>query len=382
MESQKNNPMVDFYEMHNISPVHQNISDIRTHFIRRENLYRTLGLPPVVFSNKSVLEVGPGSGYNALAFFYWGASVDLVEPNSKGKEEIAKLLKDFDISDNLWNLYGSKIEECQLEKQYDIVIAEGFITEVHNKAEVASKLACLAKKGGVVVVTCLDEISILFEQVKRLLGWKITEDIENFNEKVTVLCSAFATHLSSLKFCTRPLQDWVIDEFINPSIYTDTFSIIDCIKQFGEDFEYLGGSPSIFTDYSWYKDMFVNRKESVINQFYRKRHLLIMTELEESFREIEENHLLYNTACNIHKMARELENKTGSCSLEQVALEMKDIGEMCKNIDIRITGALNEAITLLMDDNLTAEKISNAQKIAVAFGRAQQYVSLVKKYTV
>lgn len=81
------NPLLLFYRENNISPVHQDIENFEIHLKRREKLYRQLGIPPAVFSNKTILEIGPGGGYNALVFFSWGAKVDFVEPNPKAQDE-------------------------------------------------------------------------------------------------------------------------------------------------------------------------------------------------------------------------------------------------------------------------------------------------------
>lgn len=375
------NPMVEFYEKHNISPVHQNISDIRAHYIRREKLYRTLGMPPNIFSNKTIMEVGPGGGYNSVAFFYWGANVDFVEPNSKAQEELRHLLDNFKIDNSRWRLYKSKIEDCEISCNYDVVIAEGFLTEINNKDVVISKLSSSVKRGGVVVVTCLDEISIFFEQVKRLLAWKLVKEVDIFNEKVKMLCEAFDTHLKALKFSTRPIEDWVVDEFLNPSIYTSSFSIVDCIRKFGDDFELLGSSPKIFTDYSWYKDISYNFKESIIDQFYTKRHMLLLTDMKENSRQKESNDLLFNAALKVHELSKELENSSDEKKIEVICDQLSYISNSTKDIDNKISEALNEAIILLKDNDLNAEKVSKADKLAGAFGRAQQYVSMVKKYT-
>lgn len=66
------NGWLEYYGEHEISPVRQDLSDINLHFAKREKLYRQLGLPGIAFEGKKILEVGPGSGYNTLAFFFFG----------------------------------------------------------------------------------------------------------------------------------------------------------------------------------------------------------------------------------------------------------------------------------------------------------------------
>lgn len=126
MDKQEN-PLLSFYIQHNISPVHQDIKHFKNHLLRREKLYRMLGLPPIAFSNKTVLEIGPGGGFNSLVLFNWGAKLEFVEPNPKAQKELMELLYMYNINENRWKLFPKKVEEFNFHKKYDIVIAEGFI---------------------------------------------------------------------------------------------------------------------------------------------------------------------------------------------------------------------------------------------------------------
>ena len=66
------NKFIEYYGAHEISPVKQDLSDLELHYAKREKLYRQLGIPCITFDQKKILEIGPGSGYNTLAFFAWG----------------------------------------------------------------------------------------------------------------------------------------------------------------------------------------------------------------------------------------------------------------------------------------------------------------------
>src|SRR5436190_1477044 len=81
--------LLDFYRQHGISPVAQDISDLPAHFARRAALYRSLGLPPMAVHGKWVLEIGPGSGDNAV--YTESLRPDnyvLLEPNERGADEL------------------------------------------------------------------------------------------------------------------------------------------------------------------------------------------------------------------------------------------------------------------------------------------------------
>lgn len=71
------NKFIEYYGAHEISPVKQDLSDLELHYAKREKLYRQLGIPCITFDQKKILEIGPGSGYNTLAFFAWGGGMYL-----------------------------------------------------------------------------------------------------------------------------------------------------------------------------------------------------------------------------------------------------------------------------------------------------------------
>lgn len=376
----ENNSFIDFYGKHNISPVHQNIDNFNLHIQRREKLYRSLGMPQSLFSNRRILEVGPGGGYNSVVFFHWGATMDFVEPNPKAQQEIGVLLAQHEINPQSWTLFSDRVENYNVAKKYDIIIAEGFFPGISNRVDIIEKLKELINPGGVISVTCIDEVSFFFENVKRLVAWKLIKDIEAFDDKVKILSQAFASHLKSLKHASRPVEDWVTDNFLNPALYGNLFSIADCINEFGNEFELLGSSPNLFTDFSWYKDVDFNNKEHFLEQFAKKRHSLLLFDMDESERTVEENNKLVKAVVKFHCLSQKIEINRDEETLTQLLVQLNEIRDLSKDIDIRIPGIIDEAIDLLSQKELTINEVSNATKLAMAFGRGQQYVSMVKSF--
>lgn len=60
---------------------------------------------------------------------------------------------------------------------------------------------------------------------------------------------------------SRPAKDWVMDTIFNPSMYNNTMSVVQAIDFFGSEYDILGASPNMFTDYSWYKDIWYDYKD-------------------------------------------------------------------------------------------------------------------------
>jgi 16S rRNA G527 N7-methylase RsmG len=143
------NDYLEFYAEKKISPVHQDISNIAKHYRRREKLYRQCGVPVGLLKNKEVLEVGPGSGYNTLAFFAWNiAHVDLVEPNRTAVADMEQLFHKID--SKKYKIYPQIFEEyaTQCERKYDFVVAEGFLNNLPVATDIFHKLLTFVKMGG------------------------------------------------------------------------------------------------------------------------------------------------------------------------------------------------------------------------------------------
>merc|ERR1712167_287733 len=56
-------PFIDFYNKYNIIPTSQNVKDVKSFLYQRNHLYSNLGIPLSFFSNKNIIEFGPGGGW-------------------------------------------------------------------------------------------------------------------------------------------------------------------------------------------------------------------------------------------------------------------------------------------------------------------------------
>lgn len=241
--------MLDFYREHAISPVTQDVSDLSAHFARRAHLYRSLGIWSL--KGLSVLEVGPGSGENAL----YTASLNpelyvLVEPNSTACEALRQRLPQ-----TMAHVVPVKIDDYRHNQWFDVVICEGLLGLCGgNPLDMLDKVAWHVKIGGVLVITCIDPISDCAEVLRRALAWKYIAPSMPLKEKLDALVPVFTPHLSTLKGMTRSVEDWILDNILNPASIGPTFSIPDALSALDGRFELLGCSPRFLMDWRWYKD--------------------------------------------------------------------------------------------------------------------------------
>lgn len=233
------NEFLKFYGKHHISPVSQDIRDFKKHLARRKRLYELVNIHPFAFRGAKMLEVGAGSGYNTLLFLNLGASVDIVEPNAAGREQMTRLFEEHNIPQEQYKIHPCTIESYESAERYDFVIAEGFLPWV-DKAQrkgIITQLWRYAKKDAGIVVTTQCEFSFFLEDLRRILGLVLVRGVSEFKQKVELLSRAFASHLQTLSFASRPIADWVIDNILNPAADVKPLSMQACV----EEFAYVAG---------------------------------------------------------------------------------------------------------------------------------------------
>jgi len=377
------NDQLEYYVEHHISPEHQNIEDIAVHYTRREKLYRQCGIPVLAFRNAEILEVGPGGGYNTLAFFHWNCKhVDLVEANPCGIQDMQILFEEQGIDDNKYEMYECKIEEYYTDRKYDIIIAEGFISHLYNREEVLDKLKSLINKQGIIVITCSDEVGYFVEIIKRLIGHILTQGFSAYEEKVKYLTDIFKPQLEKLRGVSKLPEDWVRDNIFNPEMTNEMeFTLAQAIRYFEKDFEILGSSPRMFTDYSWSKDIWYDYKKDYIEQFKRKRLSFLLANMPEVILEQKTVKILADYFSKIKEMEVQYENTLDINKVSNIIVIMNSLE---KHIQQSFG---NEFLNVFNEMKVALMHIQDGKKVNMedypcffeAFGRTQQYISFVKK---
>ncbi len=242
--------LLDFYKKHRISPVNQDVTDLPAHFSRRAHLYRSLGIPPMAVRGALVLEVGPGSGENALyTLSLQPGDYVAVEPNHVAAEAArARLGAGADVVE-------VRIEDYEPGVRFDLVLCEGLLGLCGSdpRALLEAVVRHVAP-GGVLVITCIDAISDHAEVLRRAMAQQMIDRSAPLADQVAVLRPVFAPHLATLKGMTRSVDDWIIDNLLNPASIGPTFSIPEACEALDGRFEVLGCSPRFLMDWRWYKD--------------------------------------------------------------------------------------------------------------------------------
>lgn len=321
--------------------------------------------------------------WQVLEIFIRGGRVrhiDIVEPNETGRNEIQKLFSKNDILSDCYTLYSNTLENFSVDKKYDIIIAEQFLQHCINWKECLSILKSYAKPNAIIIVTCADSIGLYVELMKRFVGRYIVSNIKEFDAKIHHLTVLLEEYLNSLKGMNKTHEDYIADMFFDDFILNGAqMSMIDAIDFLQEDFDVLGASQNIFTDYSWYKDLQYDYLSEYKKQYQKKKHMFLFAgEAEESIRTESENELLENAVNQALKLEANCERKA----------HLIDLGEWNRIVCDVTNAAQSEKMTRFNKEFLEIlgkiqyEEIINFSDYSFfwsSFGKASQYLSFVRK---
>lgn len=380
-----NSNMLSFYVDHSVAPVRQNIADVNVHFARRRVLYQQLGIGAGAFSGRRVLEVGPGTGQNALfVAAQRPAQLVLVEPNPTGVEEIRVSFGPYpEWSGNL-SVQNISIENYQDTQQYDFVLCEGLIgaSGVDDPAKLIESIAGHVRANGVLVLTCIEYVAYLSEMLRRLLGVDIAGSIDEIDNKTALLLSAFTPHLKSLTGMSRRFDDWVIDNLINPASIGKLVSFEDCLNYLRNRFDILSTSPRFITDWTWYK------KAAHVPDFFNKVALECYLSNLHNFmdhrdfsppRSESANRSLSSHCEEIHHQIREYEMTRDSTVRRQIIASLSSLEHEILPDLPAVASALAEVVEWMAAPSIDIQAVAESKRFGTWFGRAATYFSLICK---
>ena len=253
-----------FYLDQNISPVHQDLTDLEKHLQIRRSLYTKLGLPSTFINGKCILEVGAGSGHNSLYTASQNPkSYHICEPNPVAVKDIGELFSDFTKAHTIPDVFCEKFDDYSTKKKYDIVICEGWLGGITDyERDMIRKLSSFVTSGGLLIMSYFPPIGGLSSFLRRILAYRTIDTFDKFTHKTAKLIEAFETHLSTLQHLSRSHTHWVQDCLLNPHIYVGPLSPKMCMDILGEKFEVYSSVPTFYTDWRWYKSLFDSERKN------------------------------------------------------------------------------------------------------------------------
>lgn len=379
---QTNKDHLAFYLEHGISPVRQDITDLGKHLERRGSLYRKLGVPALLIAGKRVLEVGPGSGHNSIQVASClPASLDLLEPNPRGRQEIAQLYEEIDIPHTKPRIICERLEEFSPKGDYDIAIAEAWIGVPKSEQELIAKLARMLCPGGILITTVSSPIGMLANSLRRILGHILVHNHAALEDKTRVLVDAFGPHLATMEDMSRPYIDWVQDSLLNPGFLTSCLTPEMVFDVCGPDFSFYDSFPKFSTDWRWYKSLHgENRRfnETFLEAYGAQSHnFLDFRQDPQPARPVETNNQLENDCFALMSVIADYEEA-------HTPPQKDDILALTGRIRDNVAGlpgmadAIGEFESVLASGEVTPEKVAAMTAMKPVFGRELLYISMIR----
>jgi SAM-dependent methyltransferase len=376
--------LVEFYRSHGISPVRQDISNLEAHFSRRAGLYRHLGLLPAFLRGRTVLEVGPGSGFNSLFTATLQPSrYVLLEGNPAGVADIERLFSTFPALRARIEIAPALVEDYDTDERFDFVLCEGVLSLAGAEpTALLRKVARFVAPGGVLVITCADEMSHFAEMLRRLCAQLLINPGDPLSTQASTLTPVFAPHLSSLPGMSRRHDDWVIDNLLNPASIGPYLSIPKAIAAIADTFEFYSVSPHFYTDWRWYKSLTpgaTDYNERGAEQYWANAHNLLDYRRLFAARAPDDNQRLYEQCRATRDVIRQYEASRDAGIVTAIRTRLDDVERSVRTFSHDIADAVKSVGALVSRVPPDAGAVAADRQFGPWFGRGQQYLSFSRR---
>ena len=376
---------LEYYVREGISPVHQDISDLKKHFQTRESLYRLLGLIPSFFKGKDIIEIGPGSGHNSIyTASLLPKSYVLVEPNPIGVKDIRKIFKNFTSKHTKPNIVLKSLEDYKNNKLYDLAICEGWLggTDDYEK-KMYIKFSSLVKSGGVMINTLYSPIGGMATFLRRLLSYRLISKKDTMRKKTTILEKAFSSHLKTLSSMSRSHKHWIQDSILNPHIYVGISTPRIFAKILNNKFSLHQSVPHFTSDWRWFKSLHGNKRkfnENFLSEYDSICHCMIDFRMNGVKRSNKKNNELEMMCIDFATAAKNNEDFGHAEYKKNIEpIFKKIINNVGSDLPVNSKKALQEVSLLLKKKVIKINDVAKMSKFKFFFGREQCYLSMINQ---
>lgn len=286
---EKEETLYSFYSKYDFNPTGFSLETEKQFGIqaaKRNNLYvNKLSLPNLIWRNANVLEIGCGSGENALVQAKLGAKFTFVEPVKPLLDQTVKLFQKWQVADAINEIHISTIEDFEFHSKFDVIIAEGFIHSLRKRREVIRKLFSNLNENGLLILSTLDTAGSFLDFFKAGIAqiYCHSQGITDLDEKVEAVRSFFEFDFEHIPH-SRPFSAWAKDILFNPVFNPNSFYDFPKIISDLSDLHpwYYSSWPSYkhSNDLLWHRyipgyDTHINQ---VLGSYYLRRHSFILGE--------------------------------------------------------------------------------------------------------
>lgn len=378
------------YLRHGISPVRYDLRSLDAHFERRDALYRSLGLPPMAFAGRDVLEVAPGSGQNSLyVATRQPRRLVLVEPNPVAQADIAAAYDALERPHTAPSLEAVRFQDFRPDDRFDIALCENWLGSQPDDLASLRRLAGLVRPGGIAVATCVPFAGFFPNVMRKLIALRLLRASDDFEIATQRMLAAFSPHLSTIQGMTRSHRDWVQDCMLNPHYLRVVLPLETLLDAFGPDMEALGTSPRFAVDWRWFKTLTGMARQydaHLIAAERRNLHNLVDHRQLFAERSAEDNRRLATLFEAAHAAALDWEaahdrGDSDGMARETMALAtlLTGLSDEFLRIEPTLAAAFAELKSLWSLPDITPEMVGSMRPFAAVFGRETIHVSSTRR---
>jgi SAM-dependent methyltransferase len=382
---------VDYYDAHGIIPVDQSFVDFEVRKCRRLYLLAALGVSPRDLANASVLELGPGTGDNAVVISRLGVQkIVLIDGSEAALNAISRRVSDGQFGCPV-TIEKKMFHAFRPVSQYDVVIAEGCLPFQRGVREIFSNLLASVAPQGILVFTYLSKFGLVSELLRRVLASVLFQS-GTFDERVALAADFFERDLKMLSARTRDPREWVQDAIFHPWQKSggQIFTIEDVLAKINGDFLIMGTLPRPQALGVWYKSVESNYVE-VLNEEIFGASLdseLQMLDLRIDPNECRMPRGAYrDLSADVDELIRLSAEFESAVEQSTVELFSAVVFRMCKrlgelrgfNVTIDSMLALEAVVSAAYRREISAKKAyERLEKFSGMWGRCQHYAALRK----
>jgi len=374
---------VAYYNEHSIIPVSQDISDSEFS-VKRESLYKLLGTPLPGLRNRSILEFGPGGGFNATAITQYGpeiyvfvdaAKASLLELERKKSTGLFGSVNVEIVESNIFDYVDSRV--------FDLVVIEGVVPGQTKPCEMLEHAGSFVSLHGSLITTTTTATSLLSEVCRRLFRPFVLNNRDSFDEQVELAEKIFDPHLKSLGTKTRPTRDWVLDSILHK--WEDgarvVFSMVDSSRALGPNFDFNGSSPKFLVDDRFYKK--IDRSAQTSNDLLAQQFSdlsLALLDYRVSFLDILKSvkSADFEEIClELCKIQLDIVKDNSYQKLEEFLALLKKVKEALPDVSAKTSLAIGEFIRKF-PEVIEKNTMTDFPNFSQWWGRGQQYASFTR----
>ena len=271
--------MYEYYERQDVLPTVANLKDEQAldRYVtgRRQLFEELLMIPSGVFAGARLVEFGPDSGENSLAFARFGSTLTLVEPNPKALPKIKSYLETFGVGRQLSRLEHADVAGFRTDETFDIVDAEGFIYTVQPTTLWLGIFNRLLNPDGLLVVNYCERYGSIMETLTKAVHALVKT--QTGLASVEAAQSVFQPKWDTIPH-TRSFKSWVMDVLENPFVRHNFF--IDAEELLGlaaqQGFSFHSSWPNYRDPFAvhWHKTRVTQEQRLEANRDFTRRSRL------------------------------------------------------------------------------------------------------------